>query len=171
MHRCSLAMVGLATALVFSPWCSSSRAGVVDELSGRWGESGTGPATLTWMADGTGFTVTWNPSDGASSEVRYEPAQRPAIFAGQARGRRSMLQSMFGADGPVNPLVDGTLYWARVDDETVYLYSLTVDDRGDFRLERIACRREGDVLSVSLARRTGVGSERIVERRLEPVRP
>ena len=73
---------------------------------------------------------------------------------------------MFGGDGPVNPLVGGTLFWARLADGAIYVYSLAIGDRGDFQLDRYACTRNGDTLMVSLLRRTAAGMGEPVEQKL-----
>jgi hypothetical protein len=67
--------------------------------------------------------------------------------------------NMFGGDGPIDPLVEGTLYWARTTAEAVFLYSLAIDDRGGFQLDRYRCVPQGDALTVSLDRRTARGGE------------
>ena len=44
-----------------------------------------------------------------------------------------MMDSMFGDDGPVNPLEGGALFWARTAEDGVYLYRLVIDDQGALR--------------------------------------
>lgn len=60
---------------------------------------------------------------------------------------------MFGRDEPVNPLVEGTLYWARLADDAVHVYSLAIDDKGAFVLDHYACRPAGEKLEVAFRRR------------------
>jgi hypothetical protein len=76
---------------------------------------------------------------------------------------------MFGGDKPVNPLEEGTLYWARTAADAVYVYSLKIDDRGGFVLDRFTCSPSEGGLVVSLLRRLPEGRVERMDMQLEKV--
>jgi hypothetical protein len=135
---------------------------VLDALRGRWALAPGAPPTMEWQPDRTGFTLTWGVPGAARIGARFEPSARPGIYAGHDTGK----WSMFGGDAPVNPLVEGTLLWARTTADAAYVYSLTVDDRGDFVLDRYTCRPSADTLSVAVLRWTAKGPQSDGEQQL-----
>jgi hypothetical protein len=154
--------LGLATLLLVT----AAPAAVLDELRGRWAASPSGPVAMEWAPAGDGFTVSWAPAGSDPTTVQFAPAGRPGIFAGQAKKGWSMMDAMFGEGGPVNPLAGETLFWARTDADTVYVYRLAIDDRGGLELDRYASRVDGGSLAVTLQRRTAEGATEPTEQRL-----
>jgi hypothetical protein len=147
--RAALAL--LATLLAGSPVLPAE---LLDQLDGRWTTDGPPPFTMSWDREGEGFALRWTVPGGKEASVHFAPTGRPGVFAGQEAGG----WSMFGGKEPVNPLVGGTLYWARSTPDAVYVYSLTIDDRGGFVLDRYACRGAGEGrLDVVLQRRLPQG--------------
>jgi hypothetical protein len=61
------------------------------------------------------------------------------------------------------------LLWARTAEDGVYVYSLEIDDRGGFLLDRYAYRPDGEGLLVSLLRRTAEGEVKPPEQKLVKV--
>lgn len=153
-------------ALLLCTLASGIRAEVLDDLSGNWAETSSGPPTMEWAKADGGFTVSWTPPGTAATTVHFEAAGRPGIYGGSAKQGWSMMDSMFGDEAPVNPLAGGTLYWARVTEDSVYLYGLAIDDKGLFQVDRYDCRPDGTALTVRLQRRTGDGAAEPVEQRL-----
>lgn len=130
-------------------------------LVGRWASEPDGAFAMTWSAAGDGFGLRWTVPGGGEAEAAFAPSGRPGVFA--AAGGDGW--SMFGGGKPANPLVGGTLRWARVGGDTVYVYSLSVQDRGAFVLDRYACRlAAGDRLEVAFQRRRP--ADRVEELRL-----
>jgi hypothetical protein len=158
------AAVPAALWLCAFPLAASSA--VLDDLSGSWAEAAAGPPTMAWAKADDGFSVSWTPPGAAATTVQFSSAGRPGVYAGNANQDRSMMDSMFGENAPVNPLAGGALYWARVTDDGVYVYSLVIDDSGLFQIDRYACRPDGGALDVSLQRRTGKGADEPVEKHL-----
>jgi hypothetical protein len=98
------------------------------------------------------------------TELAFAPTSgRAGVLAGPgAEG-----WSMFGSDKPVNPLRKGTLFWGRSAPEAIYVYSLAVDDRGAFMLDRYAFRPAGERLQLALERRLSQGKVEQAEASLE----
>lgn len=136
---------------------AASAATAFDRLRGAWATAADKPAAMEWENSGEGFMVSFTPPGGAAVTIEFAPSARPAVLAGKAKA--GWMGSMFGGDGPVNPLAEGTLFWARTAEDAIYLYSLAVDDKGGFQLDRYRCAAEGDRLSVTLDRRTAAGTE------------
>lgn len=136
---------------------AAEAASAFDRLRGAWATAAGAPAAMEWVGSGEGFTVSFTPPGAAAVTVEFAPSARPAVLAGKVKA--GWMGSMFGGDDPVNPLAEGTLFWARSADDAVYLYSLAVDDKGGFQLDRYRCVAEGDRLTVTLDRRTAAGTE------------
>lgn len=148
--RRALWPMAMACIVTLAAPCPAWAADLLDSLYGRWTTGQPAPFTMTWTRERDGFAVRWTVPGGREADIHFTPTRRPGVFA----GRTNQGWSMFGRDKPVNPLVEGTLYWARSTPDAVYVYSLSVDDRGAFVLDRYACRRAGQGrLDVALQRR------------------
>lgn len=145
----------LLLCLVLPP---AAMADALDDLHGSWAASADGPAAMEWSGAGDQFSVTFTPVGGRALHLDFAPSARPGVLAGRVKGGWSV-GTMFGSDRPVDPLVEGTLFWARTTADAVYLYSLAIDDKGGFQLDRYRCAPQGDALTVSLDRRTADGGE------------
>lgn len=150
------AAAALLLGCLLSP--APARADALDELRGSWAATATGPPVMEWSGAGDAFGVSFTPVGGQAIRLEFAPSARPGVLAGRVRGGWSM-GAMFGGDGPVDPLVEGTLFWARTTADAVYLYSLAIDDHGGFQLDRYRCAPQGDTLTVDLDRRTPAGGE------------
>lgn len=139
---------------------------VVEQLAGRWASKAGQPFTMDWSVEGDGFALRWTVPGRGEAEAAFITSGRPGVFVAGGRER----WSMFG-DKPVNPLVDGPLHWARAAADTVYVYSLVVDQNGAFVLDRYACHPEGEKLKVTLLRRLPDGQGEEMSMLLERVRP
>jgi hypothetical protein len=113
------------------------------------------PLEIGLAPAGNGFTLRWIAPDRGLEEVRFTATERPGVFAAsEGEG-----WSMFERKAPVNPLEGETLRWARSAPDALYLYSLKIDDRGGFVLDRYACRPEADTLRVAWERQRPEGPE------------
>jgi hypothetical protein len=134
-------------------------------MSGRWAPGPDAAATVELTPDEGGFTLTWRPPERDSTTARFTATERPNVYAAQTGEG----WSMFGGGEAVNPLREGTLFWARTAEDGVYVYSLEIDDRGGFLLDRYAYRPDGESLLVSLLRRTAEGEFKPPEQKLVKV--
>jgi hypothetical protein len=157
------AVLGLVLLGSLSP---AATAAVLDELRGAWAMEAAAPRAMEWAAAEDGFAVSWTPPGAEAITVHFTPAGRPGVYGGVAKAGWSIMSSMFGDEGPVNPLEKGPLFWARTAEDTIYLYRLAISDQGVFEIDRYACHIEGGGLAVSLVRRTADGMAEPVEQRL-----
>ena len=67
-------------------------------------------------------------------EASFAPTGTPGVFAYEPAGG-SLLSRLFADPSVGNPLEGDTLIWARLQDDTLHVYSLAIDDRGGFALE------------------------------------
>jgi hypothetical protein len=141
--RCALALVMLVAASA-----PVRAADLLTLLRGSWAAETSPPFAMTWSPSEGGFGLRWTvPGDG-EAEADFIPSARPNLFV---PGERSW--SMFGKKAPIDPLAGDMLYWARSTTDTIYVYTLVIDEKGAFVLDRYACRPAGDRLEVAVSRR------------------
>ncbi len=157
--------------LLLLAWPGAAAAGAVEDLQGSWATAAGAPTAMQWAGDAGGFTVAWTPIGGRATSVRFTPAGRPNVFTGRAKDGWSLMASMFGDDGPANPLKGDALYWARTAPDGVYLYRMEIDDHGAFTIDRYALRPAGDGLDLAVDRRTAEGGSEIEAQRLVRTAP
>ena len=161
-----LRRAAMVCAMLFGAVPTVATAGILDDLRGIWVVGTSGPPAMEWSASDGGFVVSWTPPDGKATTVKFAPSDRAGVYTGNAKAGWSMMDSMFGDKEAVNPLEGGELFWARTAGDGVYLYSLVIDDKGAFRIDRYDCRLDQGALVVSMARRTRDGTEDPREQRL-----
>jgi hypothetical protein len=66
-------------------------------------------------------------------EASFAPTEVPGVFAFDP-GTGSLLSSLFADPAVGNPLKGDTLLWARLQDDTLHVYSLAIDPAGGFAL-------------------------------------
>jgi hypothetical protein len=76
-------------------------------------------------------------------EATFAPTEVPGVFA-FAPGTGSLLSSLFADPAVGNPLEGDTLLWARLQDDTLHVYSLAIDPGGGYALEHSTGRLTGD---------------------------
>jgi hypothetical protein len=76
-------------------------------------------------------------------EAAFAPTDVPGVFAFDP-GTGSLLSSLFADPTVGNPLRGDTLLWARLQDDTLHVYSLAIDPAGGFALEHSTGRLTGD---------------------------
>lgn len=127
-------------------------------------------------AEGDGFRARWTLMEAESAgttrprrvEALFTPTDRPNVFAfRQEKG--SFLSRFFASPETGNPLEQEVLLWARLDEDRLILYSLTVAETGDPVLSHAAHRLEDGGLAVERIFRNGPGAPFVVEGRLERV--
>jgi hypothetical protein len=131
-------------------------------LSGRWATGPGAPVAVELAPSDGGFTLTWRPPERDPTTARFAATERPNVYGAEEQQG----WSMFSGGEPVNPLQEGTLLWARTADDGVYVYSLEIDDRGGFLLDRYAYRPSGEGVAMSLLRRTPEGAAEPPEQKL-----
>ncbi len=85
-----------------------------------------------------GFSVDWTTivyrSDGREKEksysVNFVPSDRDDVFAA------AMKKNMFGHEVPLDPMKGEPYVWARLSGDTLTVYSLFVDDMGDYEMQQ-----------------------------------
>jgi hypothetical protein len=153
-----------ATALLVSPGAASADPVTLQDFVGEW--RGTevridapGPApklapsdldiTITEVNDGfriRALALGREPDRSLAArplEAAFAPTDVPGVFAFDP-GTGSLLSSLFSDPTVGNPLRGDTLLWARLQDDTLHVYSLAIDPAGGFALEHSTGRLTGD---------------------------
>jgi hypothetical protein len=84
-----------------------------------------------------GFSVSWASvtykSDGRTKEKSYtidfQPSQRDGIYAS------AMKSNVFGKQVPLDPLQGEPFVWARIVGPTLTVFSLFIDEAGDYEMQ------------------------------------
>ncbi|MGJ5621016.1 hypothetical protein [Sulfitobacter sp. MF3-043] len=84
-----------------------------------------------------GFSVTWTSvtykSDGRKKEKTYTiefiPSDRANIYGS------AMKNNVFGKAVPLNPLAGEPYVWARIEDDTFTVFSLFINEAGDYEMQ------------------------------------
>ena len=84
-----------------------------------------------------GFTITWTSvtykSDGRTKAKTYTidfvPSQRDNIY------QAAMKSNLFGKAVPLDPLAGEPFVWARLVDDTFSLYSLFINEAGEYEIQ------------------------------------
>jgi len=109
-------------------------------------------------------------SDGALAarplEAAFAPTDVPGVFAFDP-GTGSLLSSLFADPTVGNPLQGDTLLWARLQDDTLHVYSLAIDPTGGFALEHSTGRLTGNGMVAKYELRSQNDRIAVVEGRLE----
>jgi hypothetical protein len=153
-----------ATALLVSPGAASAEPVTLEDFVGEW--RGTevsidapeqalklAPSDLdmTITEANGGFRIRAlaleREADGSLAarplEAAFAPTDVPGVFAFDP-GTGSLLSSLFADPTVGNPLRGDTLLWARLQDDTLHVYSLAIDQAGGFALEHSTGRLTGD---------------------------
>ena len=83
------------------------------------------------------------------------------------RALGSLLSSLFADPAVGNPLQGDTLLWARLQDDTLHVYSLAIDQAGGFALEHSTGRLTDDGMVARYELRSQNDRIAIVQGRLE----
>jgi hypothetical protein len=81
-----------------------------------------------------------------SMGANFAPTEVPGVYAFDPGG--SLFTSLFADPATGNPLDGDTLLWARLEEGTLHLYSLSINPVGGFDLEHGRGTLEGDVISI-----------------------
>lgn len=85
-----------------------------------------------------GFTVGWKTTtyklDGRVKEqafsVEFRPSDRAHIYSA------AMKRNVFGHEVPLDPMKGEPFVWGRIEGETLTVYSLFIDEDGDYELQQ-----------------------------------
>ena len=99
-------------------------------------------------------------------EATFAPTDVPGVFA-FAPAAGSLLSSLFADPTVGNPLEGDTLLWARLQDDTLHVYSLAIDPGGGFALEHSTGRLTQDGILARYELRSANDRIASVEGRLE----
>lgn len=147
--------------------------GVTAESSGLQ-DVEPGDLSVTVRPDDAGFRMRWTafgsatdePAERRVIEVGFEPTGQPGVFAYREEPG-SLFGRLFASPETTNPLEGETLLWARLEGPSLTVYSLALDRRGGFRLDRYERTLDNGALSLLGTRRTGRGRVVTIEGRLE----
>ena len=103
---------------------------------------------------------------GRPLEATFTPTDVPGVFA-FAPAAGSLLSSLFADPTVGNPLEGDTLLWARLQDDSLHVYSLAIDPGGGFALEHSIGRLTEDGLLARYELRSENDRVARVEGRLE----
>lgn len=172
--------LAFGAALVASP----ATAGPLDPFVGAWqgvevetrarDDLEVSDLDLKIARDGNGFDLTWTAFElNANNELRrkrftarFAPTGRAGVYAYDDE-QGSLIGRLFASPATGNPLHGETLLWGRVTDEAFVVYGLSLEDRGDFELHRVALTRNGDELLMERSIRTGGQRIAVIEGRLQ----
>lgn len=157
----------------------------IQTFTGRWTGHAIEAPDVSIPADtisieireiGGGFELSWNdltqndrgePS-ASPLQARFVGTDRPGVFE-YAPKASSFLGRMFASPTTGNPLEGETLLWARIDADTLAVYSLTIDEDGGFDLGHYTWTRTDDGLALHYRERTqDLDEQVVVEGRLVP---
>lgn len=121
-----------------------------------------------------GFRVGWvgftRGEDGGLTrekvEAAFSPTDRPGVFALRPGGK-SLLGRLFADPANGHPLKGETLLWARLEGATLTVYSLSVDSRGGFDLDRYARTLSEGGMTIRYTHRVENDEVLTIEGRLE----
>ena len=118
-----------------------------------------------------GFTARWSnpplpdqPEVAQQIEARFARTDNPAVFALKAP-ERSLLNQLFASPTTGNPLQGDTLVWARLADDALVLYSLSIDRHGRPVLVRSAHVHDGRDLRLERTVRVATQKPVVIEAR------
>lgn len=85
----------------------------------------------------TGFVLTWTTnilkSDGRTKDrtykVEFTPSKRASIY------ESSMKKDLFGNGVPLDPMAGEPFVWARVAGDTLSVFSLFIDEVGEYEIQ------------------------------------
>ncbi|MBD3663910.1 hypothetical protein H9Q16_08255 [Sulfitobacter sp. TSTF-M16] len=124
----------------------SAVAAEIDQFFGRYegsaeeivaGEARLRDMSTTIEAQDKGFSVSWTSvtykSDGRSKEktytINFTPSQRESIYGS------AMQTNMFGKQIPLDPLKGEPFVWARLEGDTLSLYSMFIAEEGAYEIQ------------------------------------
>ncbi len=175
----------LATGLALASTTVAADDARIDAFYGHWhgtevsasGQTATlapGDLDVTLRVEGSGFHMAWTglerQADGPLARqmfhASFTPTDRPGVFAFDP-GKPSLLSRLFADPKTANPLKGETLLWARLEDSTLTVYSLAIDDHGGFDLDRYARTLTDHGMTVRYTHRIENERTLTVEGRLE----
>lgn len=121
-------------------------ASVIDRFEGSYagqtefevnGETQKRDLSTTIESSRKGFTITWTSvtykSDGRTKEKTYTieflPSERDNIY------QAAMKSNLFGKAVPLNPMAGEPFVWARVEGDTFSVYSLFINEVGEYEIQ------------------------------------
>jgi hypothetical protein len=116
---------------------------------------------LKIAAEAGGFSLVWRDlgksgQAGIGSEgieAQFVPANRPGVYEYQPSSG-SLFSSMFASPATGNPLEGETLIWARIDGDTLAVYSMMIDQAGGFDLDHYSWERTETGLQLTFTKKT-----------------
>lgn len=125
--------------------------------------------SVTIEPKGDGFMLNWTSvtyrADGRVKEKAYEiefvPSERDGIF------QSAMKKNLFGKSMPLDPLKGEPFVWARFVDDTFSVFSLFINEVGDYEIQEFHRTLVDDGLDLVFRRVYNGNPEREINTRLE----
>jgi hypothetical protein len=165
--------LGLVLAALQLAGAAEVSAAALDDLAGSWRgvverhdpgmEPPPGDVVLVVRPGSGRFALSWTVPGKGIAETTFAADDTPGVYSVVTSG----LFAMFGRRGGGNPLADGQLLWARTDEAGLYVYSLTIDRTGRYRLDRLSCHPQGQTVQMTLVRRSTGEPERTMVANLQ----
>ncbi|WP_257884253.1 hypothetical protein [Sulfitobacter sp. CW3] len=133
-------------ALLLLLWPCTVVAGEFDRFAGSFtgeaefvfdGETQRRDMSTTIVPTKNGFRLSWtsvsHKDDGRAKSKTYnilfEPSGRKNIYSS------AMRTNVFGKDVPLNPLKGEPYVWARLNGDTLSVFSLVIDETGEYEMQ------------------------------------
>ncbi len=102
------------------------------------GQTANRDMSVEIAATGSGFSVAWSTTsiraDGSVNEkdylIEFLPSERDGVFSA------AMERNVFGHAVQLDPMKGEPFVWARIQDTTLSVFSLFVDEAGDYELQQ-----------------------------------
>ena len=169
----SAALALLLPALAFAAPIGAFVGSYVGETDGTLdGETAPRDLSTTIALTEDGFSVTWTSvvyrRDGRRTEKTYTieflPSQRDGIYGS------AMKVNVFGKQVPLDPLQGEPFVWARLEDDTLSVFSLIITEDGEYHLQEYHRTLADGGLELLFRRLTRGEQQREVRAYLEKVR-
>jgi hypothetical protein len=128
------------------------------DLVGSWrgtlegSTDGTGPdsqVSLDVRASDNGISISWRLPSGRTGAAGLAPGKAPGVYEPENGG----LFGMFRDEQAADPLEGRPLQWARIEGAALIVYTLTISVSGGYILDRLACTRTEDGVTLQFSRR------------------
>jgi hypothetical protein len=150
------ALAADAPAALVGSWRGSVDAGSANSSGAQ--------VTLSVTQQDGGFLLSGVLPGSHRVEASFVPAQNPGVFRPASGG----IMSVFGGDGVGDPLNGKPLLWARSQGPRLVVYMLAVGDNGGYALDRYACTRDGQGVTIDFVRRQNGADVETMTAKLAP---
>ncbi len=163
----------------------AAAAASIDAFAGQWqgqqaetteGTLDADKLSIDVTALSNGFEIAWHNlaqlhqggGPDAALAARFARSNRQGVFELVPAGN-SFIDRMFATPTTGNPLDGETLLWARLDEDTLAVYSLSIDQKGGFMLDHYSWTKTENGLNLRFRGQSEeLGREVMIEGQLVP---